>query len=272
MTTMVSDNRALDKIDDVGGGGGGVGVRLAAAEEAVCKTDTASSSMVSDSGGLRTGGGGGGGSKLKLAPPPDGKAKHFLTTKSCSSIAIHSGNMVNQASNGGGGGGGSGSGGNSGTIVSFHQAVMSAMKLSRSSSFHHGSKYKTGVTSSALAASTFPAPIGQSLPLPAIPPSQPKPKAKLKERTKVALKLYIIQQKVLALQTMVKELFDLTEVCRETEDAIMDDESCEEERARLEECQENFLRKVIDIETEVATVKKLVLFLCKHRIIEKHYG
>ena len=220
----------------------------------------------------------------KLRPP-----KPFLAIKSNSSSAMKtpgaaaataaaaarpvsnfgSGVMI---ANGGGGGGGGG-------IGSFHQAVLSAMKLNRSTSFHHGNAYKVAEQEH------------QRLQQEQDLLQQPKPKAKMKERTKVALKLYIIQQKVAAVQEMVRHLYDLTEICREAEDNLDEDEDevlggmafrrhsgippdplINPKRERLEYCQANFLQKVMELEAEVRMLKKLVLFLCKHRIIEKHYG
>ena len=219
----------------------------------------------------------------KLRPP-----KPFLSIKSSPSISSSAmktpggpvssfgsgGTLANGNGNGGGGGGGGGGG-----IGSFHQAVLSAMKLNRSTSFHHGNAYKVAEQEH------------QRLQQEQDLLQQPKPKAKMKERTKVALKLYIIQQKVAAVQEMVRHLYDLTEICREAEDDLDEDEDevlgglafrrhsgippdplINPKRERLEYCQANFLQKVMELETEVRMLKKLVLFLCKHRIIEKQFG
>ena len=216
-----------------------------------------------------------GSNRGKLRPP-----KPFLTIKSNSSSAMKT--PGRPSSNFGSGGtlaNGGGSGGGGGGIGSFHQAVLSAMKLNRSTSFHHGNAYKVAEQEQ------------QRLHYEQELQQQPKPKAKMKERTKVALKLYIIQQKVAAVQDMVRHLYDLTEICREAEDNLDEDEDevlgglafrrhsgippdplINPKRERLEYCQANFLQKVMELETEVRMLKKLVLFLCKHRIIEKHYG
>ena len=228
---------------------------------------------------------GSGSNRGRLRPPP----KPFLSIKSISSSAMKTPGSVSNfgkasnapnfgsggtLANGGGGGGGGG-------IGSFHQAVLSAMKLNRSTSFHHGNAYKVAEQEQQR--------LQQEQELQQQQP--PKPKAKMKERTKVALKLYIIQQKVAAVQEMVRHLFDLTEICREAEDNLDEDEDevlgglafrrhsgippdplINPKRERMEYCQANFLQKVMELETEVRMLKKLVLFLCKHRIIEKHYG
>jgi hypothetical protein len=253
MTTMVNDDIALDQIVSVGSGNVGVMPQPPPLPPP---------------------------QQQQLVPPQMSSRKPLLSTKSSPSFAMNSVTNNNVVTNGGGG-----SNGNSSTVVSFHQAVLSAMKLSRSSSFHHGNRSQLIIGgSNCSTGSEAPQPPSLS----AGPTPELKPKNKMKERTKVALKLYIIHQKVLALQTMVKELYDLTEMCREAQDSLDRSNGNSSgiqrhhlsalagvvvgEKGFLEQSQEDFLRKVIEIETEVRLLKKLVLFLCKHRIIEKHFG
>ena len=255
-------------------GGGG--------EDARATTSKSASASPRSAAEERRRGQGGGGVKMtfegaKLRPP-----KPFLSIKSISSSAMKTPAAVSSFGSGGAlanGAGGGGGGGGGGGIGSFHQAVLSAMKLNRSTSFHHGNAYKVSEHDQQRLQHE------QELQQP------PKPKAKMKERTKVALKLYIIQQKVAAVQEMMRRLYDLTEICREAEDNLDEDEdemlgglafrrhsgippdpTINPKRERLEYCQATFLQKVMELETEVRMLKKLVLFLCKHRIIEKHYG
>ena len=261
-------------------GGGGIEARATTSKSASASPRSAAAEERRRGQGVS-----GGGVKMsfegaKLRPP-----KPFLSIKSISSSAMKTPAAVSSfgsggaLANGGGGGGGGGVSGGGGGIGSFHQAVLSAMKLNRSTSFHHGNAYKVSEHDQQRLQHE------QELQQP------PKPKAKMKERTKVALKLYIIQQKVAAVQEMVRHLYDLTEICREAEDNLDEDEdevlgglafrrhsgippdpTINPKRERLEYCQATFLQKVMDLETEVRMLKKLVLFLCKHRIIEKHYG
>ena len=270
------------KVDDAAKSASDAKLSARAAAEGDCSASSSEVKSEGVSGRNSRGVGGGVGVGARLRPP-----KPFLAIKSISSSAMrtpaapaaaNSGKAANAQlsgsrgtlTNGGGGG-----------IGSFHQAVLSAMKLNRSTSFHHGNAYKVAEQEQQRLGQGHEAQLQQPA----------KPKAKIKERTKVALKLYIIQQKVAAVQEMVGQLYDLTEICREAEDNLDEDEDevlgglafrrhsgippdpvINPKRERLEYCQANFVQKVMELETEVRMLKKLVLFLCKHRIIEKHYG
>ena len=85
-----------------------------------------------------------------------------------------------------------------------------------------------------------------------------RPKFKMREETKLLLKLHVIRTKALSLETKLCELHELTRSCQECEEA--------DERLRA-----GFLTKVVEIEHEVKLVKKLMLFLCRHKQMERHY-
>ncbi len=87
---------------------------------------------------------------------------------------------------------------------------------------------------------------------------QKRPKYKMREETKLLLKLHVIRTKALSLEAKLSELRELTRACQE----------CDEGDERL---RTDFLTKVVEIEHEVKLVKKLMLFLCRHKQMERHY-
>ncbi|TRY64095.1 hypothetical protein TCAL_05756 [Tigriopus californicus] len=94
-----------------------------------------------------------------------------------------------------------------------------------------------------------------------------KPKFKMKEETKLFLKLHTIHQKAIFIDGLLKELQSLTDSCREVSSDCNDNIS--EEFSVTEKA---FVKTVLDIETEVRILKRLVLFLCRHKCLEKHLG
>ena len=76
------------------------------------------------------------------------------------------------------------------------------------------------------------------------------------------LKLHVIRDKALKLDSLLKELHVVTEDFQEAED--------EEERVQ-EAKQDAFLGKVLEIDSEVKLAKKLMLFLCRHKIMQRHF-
>lgn len=95
------------------------------------------------------------------------------------------------------------------------------------------------------------------------PPATAKRKYKMREETKLLLKLHVIRTKAVSLDGRLLELQALTRSCQER---APDEAGAAAGRARAD-----FLTKAAEIEHEVRLVKKLVLLLCRHRQLEKHY-
>ncbi len=86
-----------------------------------------------------------------------------------------------------------------------------------------------------------------------------KPKFKMKESTKLLVKMHVIRTKAVSLEELLAQLWTLTSECADDEHG--DGNS-----------REAFAKKALEIDKEVKLAKKLVLLLCRHRQLERHYG
>ena len=86
-----------------------------------------------------------------------------------------------------------------------------------------------------------------------------KPKFKMKEKTKVMLKLHVIKEKCETVNDLLTDLRQTTFECQDVD------------WVRNQEMQEEFVNKVLDIDANVKMARKLLLFLCKHRPLQRHY-
>ncbi len=94
-------------------------------------------------------------------------------------------------------------------------------------------------------------------------PKTPSKKKKfMKESTRLMLKLHVIRDKAVKLHDLLKELL------ARTEEITGDDREADDD----EDKQAEFLDKVLEIEAEVKLAKKLMLFLCRHKIMQRHFG
>ena len=116
-----------------------------------------------------------------------------------------------------------------------------------------------------------------------------KPKIKFKEETKLFLKLHIIHQKAIELEAMLKDLQALTESFQEETEALKNErrlssaqnghvalrsrgESFDQLEPLAIKTEEASVDSVLQIQAELRLLKRLVLFLCRHRSLEKHLG
>ena len=86
-----------------------------------------------------------------------------------------------------------------------------------------------------------------------------KPKFKMKEKTKVMLKLHVIKEKCESVNDLLMELRQMTFECQDLD------------LVRNHEMQEEFVNKVLDVDANVKMARKLLLFLCKHRPLQRHF-
>jgi hypothetical protein len=85
-----------------------------------------------------------------------------------------------------------------------------------------------------------------------------KPRFKMKEETKILLKLHVIREKAVTIDGLLEDLRQLTA-------------DCQDEVEECGELQDEFVSKTLKIETEVKLARTLVLLLCKHRPLERHF-